>query len=263
MEEWQLVINKKKKNKSKVNVKSTLKKSSSIIKQQQQQEEEETSCSLLTTEELSYWKTKVIVPMKNCFVLLSDLTFLIKEDLFLNFECTCLGLGSDFTKNGNRKPSNVQIAFAELLRERLKINQVFAYDPLFTKNDEIALKALNWEIKEITKQNSDEKKKKTKTIFYMPHCDRFLYNIVIEKNWDRMDEIIFISNSFKRYVENDSALGNIAGLNENDFVKKITNLPGYLEIDLLNKVVNITNELVLDSILLEKSFGDVCVIYID
>lgn len=275
MDEWRLVVNKKKKKKHPTGA---------MIKKKDPFDDNSTIPpttmeKTATTEELDYWKAQIIFAFKKCFVRMDEEKLVLKgrsKDVIgiaNELQLSCLGLGSDFTKHGNRNPSNVQIAFAEFLRERLRITRVFAYDPLFTKNDEVALRLLDWEIKQVMEATreaqTEEEKKGKKIILYMPHCDRFLYNIVIEKNWENLRGVVFIANSFQRYVQNDAALlgknssGSGSDDDDDDFVKRITCLPGYSEVDLLSNmrgVLDENNRTVLDALLLEKAFGDVCVI---
>lgn len=144
-------------------------------------------------------------------------------------------------KKRKRKASNVQIAFAECLSSVLKC-KVYGYDPMFSVNDTVALTNLGWEVANWTSNQE-------RVFYFMPHCDRFLYNIVLESNWKRIGDLVLISNSFLKYSQQQ----------EDDLVQQVTKLDHYKEVSLLAKMKNIS-PYILDTDLLELAFGDVCMI---
>jgi len=51
-------------------------------------------------------------------------------------------------------------------------------------------------------------------LFFMPHCDRFLYENVLRANWspDALSRVVIIGNSFSRYTEREFGKASAASL---------------------------------------------------
>lgn len=107
-------------------------------------------------------------------------------------DCVCYGIGSL-----SQKSSQYQLALLLLLQPCFE--KIYIYDPIMTPNEiqyynEIGLKVLD--------TFTDGKYKAVKpTVFYMPHCDNFLYEAVLEANFDNLHLINILGNSFQTYKE--------------------------------------------------------------
>lgn len=108
----------------------------------------------------------------------------------------CYGLG----KVSSCRIAQIQLAFLLLLRDHLKV-EVQVYDPVFSAIDKKLLD--NFYFRQI---DVNEKGKRTveseQILFYMPHCDFFLYNNLLWANWSKakLKSISLIGNSFKTAV---------------------------------------------------------------
>lgn len=114
-------------------------------------------------------------------------------------DVVCYGLGnfSDCYISRN------QLAFILLIIEEIDIPicRCHIFDPKFTEEEKLTLKDLGFNvisINEAGKRNCNKR-----TLFYMPHCGKALYNNLIWANWGEcLDNLVIIGNSFTRMVEN-------------------------------------------------------------
>eukprot|EP00038_Savillea_parva_P009767 m.185721 g.185721 ORF g.185721 m.185721 type:complete len:303 (+) comp16540_c0_seq1:229-1137(+) len=77
------------------------------------------------------------------------------------------------------------------------------YDPVLTAAERLA--AEDQGITVLTKNEMAKRNcKETPTVFFMPHCEKELYNNLLSANWDTdtLANIIIIGNSFAYYEEN-------------------------------------------------------------
>ncbi|KAJ2857475.1 hypothetical protein FB639_005994, partial [Coemansia asiatica] len=122
---------------------------------------------------------------------------IIKE--FAPEEIVCYGIGSPFSS-----VSQWQLALI------LEINSVFklhlwAFDPVTTVVDAEALEQLGICI--IPENEQAKRKALKKTLFFMPHCEQFLYENVVAANWstDLLDRVMVVGNRFSGYKEAQGA----------------------------------------------------------
>ena len=85
------------------------------------------------------------------------------------------------------------------------------FDPMFTVEDIEFCKQMHWGIIQINevfgcdcKVDRDKRcrrKVERKTLFYMPHCGKSLYNNILKSNWNEEDlkRTIILGNSFDSY----------------------------------------------------------------
>ncbi|KAJ3324003.1 hypothetical protein HDV06_000979 [Boothiomyces sp. JEL0866] len=107
-------------------------------------------------------------------------------------DCVCYGIGTL-----SQKSSQYQFALLVLLKSYF--DKIFIYDPIMTENEIQYYKELGLYVLET---NLDGKYKVGRpTVFYMPHCDNFLYDAVLEANFERLDLIYILGNSFQTYQD--------------------------------------------------------------
>ena len=114
-------------------------------------------------------------------------------------EIICYGLGNF----SDSYISRYQLAFLLLLIEELdvSIRKCWVFDPKFSDEEIQSLQMLGFNI---IKENEAGKRKCTlKTLFYMPHCGKALYNNLLWANWGTgLNNVVILGNSFTRMVDN-------------------------------------------------------------
>lgn len=114
-------------------------------------------------------------------------------------EIVCYGLGN-FSVSYIAK---YQLAFLLLITEELDvpISDCHLFDPKFNKEEKLTLQTLGLSI--IQENEVGKRKCNRKTLFYMPHCGKALYNNLLWTNWGLgLEELVIIGNSFSRMVDN-------------------------------------------------------------
>jgi len=108
----------------------------------------------------------------------------------------CYGLGK-FTES---RSSFMQLVLLLCLQEELKLN-IFIFDPLFNPLECELLELLGCDL--LTANEEGKRRALTKTLFYMPHCGKGLYNNLLYSNWSPEDlqNVIVIGNSFSLMAE--------------------------------------------------------------
>lgn len=96
-----------------------------------------------------------------------------------------------------------QLAFLLILKEYLQIDNVLAYDPLFSTNDKKLLSYFQIDLIDINE--SAKRKVEQKTLFYMPHCPFSLYNNLVWANLtvNKLNNVFIIGNSFENMVSDN------------------------------------------------------------
>ncbi|KAJ3269351.1 sensitivity to red-light reduced protein [Terramyces sp. JEL0728] len=107
-------------------------------------------------------------------------------------ECVCFGIG-----NISQKPSQYQLALLLLLKPYM--NNVYIFDPIMTANEIKLYKELGLAV--LDTNHGGKYKVQTTTVFYMPHCDNFLYDAVLEANAGHLQLINILGNSFQTYKD--------------------------------------------------------------
>ncbi|KAI1295356.1 SRR1-like protein [Halotydeus destructor] len=97
--------------------------------------------------------------------------------------------------------SRYQLALCLLLKDWLVSESFYAYDPVFSESEKHYLRT-RFKCTIIT-QNEECKRKielssQGKTLFFMPHLDKPLYNNLLWANWDkrRLENLLLLGNSF-------------------------------------------------------------------
>ena len=121
----------------------------------------------------------------------------------------CLGLGN-FAQSPNSS-SQVSSKFQLLLllsfakhANIAKNDEVFVYDPILTCSEKTILTKLNLRLFE-TNQEGHYLFEKDTTVYFLPHCPKQLLNNLLWSNWDNLDFVYIIGNSFKNLNLNFSA----------------------------------------------------------
>ncbi|KAJ2394258.1 sensitivity to red-light reduced protein [Coemansia sp. RSA 2559] len=122
----------------------------------------------------------------------------IKE--FSPVEVVCYGVGSL-----SIQVSQWQLALILLINEDLRVPDIVAFDPVTANTDVLTYEQLGVSMIPV---NEEAKRKATKrTLFYMPHCEIFLYENLLSANWtvENLSRIMLIGNSFQRYQDSHDA----------------------------------------------------------
>ncbi|KAJ1888293.1 sensitivity to red-light reduced protein [Coemansia sp. IMI 209127] len=122
----------------------------------------------------------------------------IKE--FSPVEIVCYGVGSL-----SIQASQWQLALILLINEDLRVPDIVAFDPVSADTDVLTYEQLGVSMIPV---NEEAKRKATKrTLFYMPHCEIFLYENLLSANWtvENLSRIMLIGNSFQRYQDSHDA----------------------------------------------------------
>ncbi|RKP34538.1 hypothetical protein BJ085DRAFT_21283, partial [Dimargaris cristalligena] len=121
----------------------------------------------------------------------------------------CFGIGSLWSS----KDSQLQMALLRHLETLAKIQgSVSAFDPVFTNIEKAAIKSYGYSV--ITENNvrvfrfsvqlgGIKRPTNRLTLFYMPHCEGFMYHNLLEANLvdDKWEHVAFIGNNLQRYID--------------------------------------------------------------
>ncbi|KAI8927728.1 hypothetical protein BC831DRAFT_451374 [Entophlyctis helioformis] len=108
-------------------------------------------------------------------------------------DCVCYGIGSI----AESKLAQFQFALLLLMIRDLEFGQVHMYEPMMTAAE--AEFAVSRGITIIPENENGKRLVANHTLFYMPHCEGFLYSNVLEANWAHTDQIAIMGNSFETY----------------------------------------------------------------
>lgn len=114
----------------------------------------------------------------------------------------CYGLGN-FTTSAD---SLYQLTLLLSLKDFCKTDRIYIFDPIFTENEKIFLKEeLNLTLIEKNEKciHPIDSSSDQMVMFFMPHCDKSLFNNILWSNWDskRLQNILIFGNSFERISE--------------------------------------------------------------
>ncbi|EQC27741.1 hypothetical protein SDRG_14490 [Saprolegnia diclina VS20] len=94
-----------------------------------------------------------------------------------------------------------QLVCASLLRELLAghdaLADAFIYDPIMTEEDNEVAAAMDLSVLPTNEQG--QRTAQTRTLFFMPHCGKQLYQNVLLSNWPSLEKICILGNSFAAY----------------------------------------------------------------
>ena len=90
-----------------------------------------------------------------------------------------------------------------LAKHVAEIGQVLVYDPILTRSENDILHKLNLETLK-TNEEGLYLYKNSLTVYFLPHCPKQLLNNLLWNNWDNLDFVYIIGNSFKNIILNFS-----------------------------------------------------------
>ncbi|KAJ2601321.1 hypothetical protein GGF39_001308 [Coemansia sp. RSA 1721] len=160
-------------------------------------------------------------------------------------EIVCYGIGSP-----SSKVSQWQLALILELNSGFKL-QIWAFDPVTTDRDLAVLEKLN--ISVIPENEEAKRTAVRRTLFFMPHCEQFLYENVVAANWSKetLSRTMLIGNRVSGYKD---AQG------EQIFAEKSPHLN--LVVDSLT-VVEFPSEKALKLRHCPYAFTDTCIQYVE
>jgi len=155
----------------------------------------------------------------------------------------CYGLGCGLLDvHGAHSPSNLQAAVLCALG---KDKPVFFYDPASTADDVRALSSLGWS--PLAAPGPGGAPVRGSVLYFMPHCDRFLYCKVLDEHADVLGRLCIIGNSFNAYCSRSAAKV------DDDAVARVTRNGSVVETPLLTRSIA-----GLDDTVVERAFSDTC-----
>ena len=119
-------------------------------------------------------------------------------------EIVCYGIG----RVSAYKNSRVQFAMATLLKANLRpVKGASFFDPFTSELDTNIMTSAGF--KNIDQNEEGKRPAKGVTIYFMPHCDLWLYSNVLWANWSeaKLRNTIVVGNSFKAYNTNSAFTG--------------------------------------------------------
>lgn len=114
-----------------------------------------------------------------------------------HLQLVCYGIG----RIGRMRNCQFQLIALLLLKDVLGVPEFLFYDPVLSASEVKYLNSIGG--RQITVNEEGKREAKVKTVFFMPHCGRALYNNVLWRNWscEGFSRLFIIGNSFKRYVD--------------------------------------------------------------
>lgn len=142
-------------------------------------------------------------------------------------EIVCFGVG----EVGDRRNAQFQLACARLLKQRLHPERTAFFEPILSMCGREIVKKAGFSL--TSKNEQGKRAARGTTLFFMPHCDLWLYSNVLWANWDaeRLSDIVIIGNSFKTYASNTTWSGWLVKP-ENNCVFRLRPLASEVRIDL-------------------------------
>jgi hypothetical protein len=109
----------------------------------------------------------------------------------------CLGIGDPCRSGAAR----LQLAFILKLSGQLNISNLVFYDPICCPQCVVTLGKMGIECQ--TEDCEGRFEFDRTTLFFMPHCPRFLYHNLLVENWtsEKMADLLLIGNSFSYYSD--------------------------------------------------------------
>ena len=105
-------------------------------------------------------------------------------------QIVCYGLGS-LLSGPSTFSSRHQLAFLLALKDTLSV-EVVSYDPVFNKQDLYLLQSFG--IQTLTGNDYGKRMAASRTLFFMPRCPFELFNNLLWKNWNNLDNLILFGN---------------------------------------------------------------------
>ncbi|RWS16712.1 hypothetical protein B4U79_00769 [Dinothrombium tinctorium] len=141
----------------------------------------------------------------------------------------CYGLGSF----RDSRCSRYQLAFFVLLKDAINYRNISIYDPIFTCYEKHILSS-HYHIDVISENDRCKRCVQNGcSLFFMPHCDKILFNNLLWANWNSMclNNIIIFGNSFQTMV---NSMVSRATKNEYSYLVKAVDLNLVKEHEIIN-----------------------------
>ncbi|KAI8483752.1 hypothetical protein Bbelb_385440 [Branchiostoma belcheri] len=116
----------------------------------------------------------------------------LADDLQTEFEAVvCYGLG----RFSCCVTARYQLGFLLLLRDVLDVpSSCCVYDPIFSSSEKLLLQKLGCQL--ILENEEGKRQVDSRTLFYMPHCGKPLYNNLLWANWgQQLRNVVILGNS--------------------------------------------------------------------
>ncbi|OQR87850.1 hypothetical protein ACHHYP_07990 [Achlya hypogyna] len=87
----------------------------------------------------------------------------------------------------------------EYFKHRARLSHAYIYDPVMTEDDNVVAEAVGLQV--LPTNERGQRRATTRTLFFMPHCGKQLYQNVLLANWgqDGLAKIAVLGNSFEAY----------------------------------------------------------------
>jgi len=95
-----------------------------------------------------------------------------------------------------------QLSLLLILKEKTNSKQVYIYDPVFSQEEvNLLTHKLDMKVMEVNEESRHEVN--GRVLFFMPHCDKSLFNNLLWSNWDsdKLDKIYIYGNSFHNMLD--------------------------------------------------------------
>ncbi|EPS70770.1 sensitivity to red light reduced protein 1 [Genlisea aurea] len=108
--------------------------------------------------------------------------------------------------------SRSQLSLVLMLKKKFDwIGDIEVFDPVISLTESRILKSLGCCVLSVNEQC--RRKAHEPTLFFMPHCEFFMYENLLEENWDvdRLSNVVLLGNSFSKYYEQEKSDENALG----------------------------------------------------
>nr|XP_043612603.1 protein SENSITIVITY TO RED LIGHT REDUCED 1-like [Erigeron canadensis] len=116
----------------------------------------------------------------------------------------------------------LQLSLAILMKRKLDwIGDMEVFDPVISLTESKVMEHLGCSVLSVNEQG--RRQAVNPILFFMPHCEAELYDNLLKTNWryDNLNKIILFGNSFEKYEQHGSMLGNPALLDSRKHILAI------------------------------------------
>lgn len=119
----------------------------------------------------------------------------------LKMQMVIYGIGSIESLDASR----LQLSLAILMKRKLDwIGNIEVFDPILSATESRVLESFGCSVIKINEQGRRRAVKPT--LFFMPHCEAFLYENLLEVNWEKhlLTNMVILGNRFSEYKKHAS-----------------------------------------------------------
>eukprot|EP00126_Sphaerothecum_destruens_P001248 Sdes_comp13686_c0_seq1m3270 len=137
--------------------------------------------------------------------LYKELSLLVRSLFFGSAESpgcdiVCYGLGKLSSEITKLQFSLLLCLMTEFCQKSSScVNEIYCYDPIFDSTDIELIHHFGMHVFSENDMGNRKCREGHQTIFYMPHCESFLYQNVVQTNRLCLDKIAVLGNSFSQY----------------------------------------------------------------